>query len=239
MDPVHTAFLHTIVSGTQFTDQFGVVPELEFTDTPLGMMYIATRRVGDHVWARMVEAILPNLQQVAPAWEDGHQEHPFSGPMMSRWIVPQDDTHTMFIEFRHVSETEGVTPSWWADRSIMLPGQLAADSYEASQRQPGDYEAQVGQRPIAIHALEHLGATDRGITMFRQHIRRGIRRVQEGRDPVGLCREAGAVIPTYANDTVVHVPPAATPEADRRLLRETGRKLAEAYLKGPPLAAVP
>ena len=239
MDPVHTAFLHTIVSGTQFTDQFGVVPELEFTDTPLGMMYIATRRVGGHVWARMVEAILPNLQQVAPAWEDGHQEHPFSGPMMSRWIVPQDDTHTMFIEFRHVSEAEGVTPSWWADRSIMLPGQLAADSYEAGQRQPGDYEAQVGQRPIAIHALEHLGATDRGIAMFRQHVRRGIRLVQEGRDPAGLCREAGAVIPTYANDTVVRVLPAATPEADQRLVRETGRKLAEAYLKDPPLVAVP
>lgn len=238
MDPVHTAFLHTIVSGTQFTDQFGVVPELEFTDTPIGMMYIATRRVGDNVWARMVEAILPNLQQVAPAWEDGRQERPFSGPMMSRWIVPQDDTHTMFVEFRHVSEAEGVTPSWWADRSVMLPGQLAADSYEAAQQQPGDYEAQVGQRPIAIHALEHLGATDRGITMFRQHIRRGIRRVQEGRDPAGLYREAGAVIPTYANDTVVHVPPAATPEADQQLLRKTGRELAEAYLKAPPLVAI-
>jgi hypothetical protein len=63
--------------------------------------------------------------------------------------------------------------------------------------------------------------------------------VKEGRDPAGLCREAGAVIPTYANDTVVHVPPAATPEADQRLVRETGRKLAEAYLKDPPLVAVP
>ena len=39
----------------------------------------------------------------------------------------------------------------------MLPGQLAADAYEASQRQPGDYEAQVSQRPVAIHGLEHLG----------------------------------------------------------------------------------
>jgi phenylpropionate dioxygenase-like ring-hydroxylating dioxygenase large terminal subunit len=238
MDPVHTAFLHTIVSGAQFTDQFGVIPELEFTETPLGMMYIATRRVGDNIWARMVEAILPNLQQVAPAWEDGRQEHSCSGPMMSRWIVPQDNTHTMFIEFRHVSETEGVTPSWWADRSVMLPGQLAADSYEASQRQPGDYEAQVGQRPIAIHALEHLGATDRGITMFRQHIRRGIRAVQDCYDPIGLRRDTGAVIPTYANDTVVRVPPAATPEEDQQLLRETGRRLAETYLKDPPLATV-
>jgi hypothetical protein len=158
--------------------------------------------------------------------------------MMSRWIVPQDDTHTMFIEFRHVSETEGITPSWWADRSVMLPGQLAADSYEASQRQPGDYEAQVGQRPIAIHALEHLGATDRGITMFRQHIRRGIHSVQEGRDPAGLCRDPETAIPTYANDTVVHVPPAATPEEDPHLLRETGRRLARSYLKDPPLAVV-
>jgi phenylpropionate dioxygenase-like ring-hydroxylating dioxygenase large terminal subunit len=236
MDPVHTAFLHTIVSGSQFTDQFGVVPELEFLETPIGMIYVATRRVGDNVWARMVEAILPNLQQVAPVWEDGQREHAFSGPMMSRWIVPMDDTNTMFIEFRHVSEAEGVTPSWWADRSVMLPGQLAADSYEEAQRRPGDYEAQVSQRPIAIHALEHLGATDRGITLFRQRIRRDIRAVQAGRDPEGLVRQAGAVIPPYCNDTVVCVPPAATPEADHQLLRETGRRLAEAYLKQPPLA---
>lgn len=238
MDPVHTAFLHTIVSGAVFTDQFGVVPELEFIETPIGIIYIATRRVGDNIWARMVEVVLPNLQQVAPIWEDGQQEHPFSGPMMSRWIVPMDDTNTMFVEFRHVSETEGVTPASWADRNIMLPGQLAADSYEASQRHPGDYEAQVSQRPIAIHGLEHLGATDRGITMFRQQIRRGIRAVQAGRDPAGLCREAGAVIPTYCNDTIVRVPPAATPEADRQLMRQTGRRLAEAYLKHPPLVTI-
>ena len=238
MDPVHTAFLHTIVTGSQFTDEFGKVPELDFTETPAGMIYIATRRVGEHIWARMVENVLPNLQQVAPVWEDGHQVHPFSGPMMSRWIVPQDDTHTMFVEFRHVSETEGATPSWWADRNVMLPGQLAdADSYEASQRRPGDYEAQVSQRPVAIHGLEHLGATDRGITMFRQQIRRGIRAVQAGRDPEGLCREVDTCIPTYCNDTVVHVPPAPTPEEDQQLMHSTGRTLAASYIQQPPLVA--
>ncbi len=238
MDPVHTAFLHTIVTGSQFTDEFGKVPELDFTETPAGMIYIATRRVGEHIWARMVENVLPNLQQVAPVWEDGHQVHPFSGPMMSRWIVPQDDTHTMFVEFRHVSETEGATPSWWADRNVMLPGQLAdADSYEASQRRPGDYEAQVSQRPVAIHGLEHLGATDRGITIFRQQIRRGIRAVQAGRDPEGLCREVDTCIPTYCNDTVVHVPPAPTPEEDQQLMHSTGRTLAASYIQQPPLVA--
>ena len=237
MDPAHTAFLHTIVSGAVFTDEFGVLPELEFVETPVGMIYVATRRVGDNVWARMVEAVLPNLQQVAPIWEDGHREHPFSGPMMSRWIVPLDDTNTMLIEFRHVSETEGVTPAWWADRNIILPGQLAAESYEAGQRNPGDYEAQVSQRPVAIHGLEHLGATDRGVAMFRNQLRRGMRAVRAGDDPAGLCRNNGAVIPTYCNDTIVHLPPAAESGMDRRLMRETGRQLAEGYLEEPPLAA--
>src|ERR671922_3120842 len=55
MDPVHTAFLHTIVSGSQFTDQFGEVPELDFVETPVGMIYIATRRVDENICARMVE----------------------------------------------------------------------------------------------------------------------------------------------------------------------------------------
>jgi phenylpropionate dioxygenase-like ring-hydroxylating dioxygenase large terminal subunit len=236
MDPVHTAFLHTIVSGSQFTDEFGEVPELDFLETPVGMIYVATRRVDENVWARMVEIVAPNLQQVAPVWEDGKTEHPGEGAMMSRWIVPMDDTHTMFIEFRHVSETDGVTPAWWADRDIMLPGQLPLETYEASQRQPGDYEAQVGQRPIAIHGFEHLGATDRGIILFRRQIRRGIRAVAEGRDPDGLFRQDDLVIPTYCNDTIVHVTPATTPEADQKLMRETGWKLAQSYLDQPPFS---
>jgi hypothetical protein len=215
------------------------LPELEFVETPVGMIYIGTRRVGQNVWARMVEAVLPNLQQVAPVWETGHQEHGFSGPMLSRWIVPVDDTNTMFIEFRHVSETDGVTPPSWADRSIMLPGQLAADSYEAGQRQPGDYEAQVSQRPIAIHALEHIGATDRGVMMFRNQTRRGIRAVQASRDPTGLCRDAGMAFPTYCNDTVMRMPPDVDPAMDRLRMREIGRHLADGYLKDPPLLKIP
>jgi hypothetical protein len=236
MDPVHTAFLHTIVSGAQFTEEFGVLPELEFIETPVGMAYIGTRRVGQNVWARMVEAVLPNLQQVAPIWETGHEEHAFSGPMLSRWVVPQDDTNTMFIELRHVSETEGVTPAWWGDPTNMVPGgQLPADSYDAGQRQPGDYEAQVSQRPIAIHGLEHIGVTDRGVMMFRNQTRRGIRAVQAGRDPVGLCRDADMVIPTYCNDTVTRMAHHNDPAIDRQRMRETGRRLADGYLKDPPL----
>jgi len=117
----------------------------------------------------------------------------------------------------------------------MLPGQLGADTYEESQRRPGDFEAQVSQRSVAVHGLEHLGTTDRGITMFRNQIRRGIRAVKASTDPVGLFRNGGIAIPTYCNDTVVRVPPAKTPELDKRLLRETGRRLAQNYIEAPPL----
>ena len=162
MDPVHTSFLHTIVSGSQFTDEFGVVPNLDFMETPAGIIYIATRRVGDNIWVRSVENVLPNLQQVAPIWEDGRDVHGFDGPMMTRWIVPRDDQSTMLLELRHISDAEEKEPAWWLDRSQMLPAQLPiSDDPREQQLQPGDYEAQVTQRPIAIHGLEHLGATDR------------------------------------------------------------------------------
>ena len=71
--------------------------------------------------------------------------------------------------------------------------------------------------------------------MFRSQIRRGIRAVKAGDEPHGLCRNAGAIVPTYCNDTIVHAPPAETAVRDRQLMRETGRRLAEAYLKNPPL----
>jgi len=213
-----------------------VIPELDFIETPAGMIYIATRRMGDNIWVRMVENVMPNLQQVAPIWENGKEIHSPDGPMMSRWIVPQDDTNTMLLEFRHISVADESTPAWWADRETMLPAQLPiTENLEDQQRQPSDYEAQVSQRPIAIHGLEHLGATDRGITMFRRLVKRGIEAVRDGRDPVVLSRE-DKPLSTYCNDTVVHVPPASTPEEEVDLMRETGRKLAEEYIKNPPLS---
>jgi hypothetical protein len=116
----------------------------------------------------------------------------------------------------------------------MLPGQLAMDTYEQSQRTPGDYEAQVSQRPIAVHGMEHLGATDRGVTMFRKLVRQGIRAVRDGQDPMGLGRD-GTILPTFCNDTVVVQPPMPDPAMDVQAMRATGRRLAEGYVKEPPL----
>ena len=108
-------------------------------------------------------------------------------------------------------------------------------TYEDRQRQPGDYEAQESQRPIAVHALEHLGATDRGVTLVRKLLREGIRALQRGEDPKRAVSCVGNAISTYCRNTVLRVPPAESPEADRELLRNTGRKVAAAALSGQPV----
>ena len=50
----------------------------------------------------------------------------------------------------------------------------------------GDYDAQVSQRPIEVHELEHMAATDRGIIMLRNLARAGIHTVRDGGDPPGI-----------------------------------------------------
>ena len=99
---------------------------------------------------------------------------------------------------------------------------------------PGDYDAQTSIHwGMSRHALEHLATTDRGVIMTRNLIRRGIQAVQKGEDPEHVRWQEGQVVPTFANHTVVLAPPAATPEADVQSIRETGRQLAEGYLKDP------
>src|SRR5688500_17309411 len=51
-DPIHNAFLHAIVSGQQFSPAFKVLPVLDFVETPLGFLSMATRKVGDFVFIR-------------------------------------------------------------------------------------------------------------------------------------------------------------------------------------------
>ena len=114
-------------------------------------------------------------------------------------------------------------------------GQAEDRELEARQRVPGDYDAMSTIHwGMSRHGLEHLGYTDRGVIMLRNLVRKGIRDVQEGRSPLGAHHPASQVVRTYANDTVVRVPAASSPEEDATLLRETGLKVAQGYIDNPP-----
>lgn len=222
MDPVHTAFLHARSSGYQFTEAFGALPELEWQETSLGMIYIATRRLGDYVWVRVCDFMLPNVHQFTRELEEAASEKIGSRPVIIRWAVPVDDAQTMNFEVAQIDDRWNLAPD-----VITRPGfgQSEDRPYAERQRHPGDYDAQSSQRPIAIHALEHLASTDKGVIMLRRLVRDGIRDVAAGRDPKGVFRGPASVMRTLTQDSVLRIPPEPDPVADRRLLRETGRKL--------------
>lgn len=226
MDPAHLSFLHMIDSDGNrgFPKELKIASELDYLETPVGMAYIDTRRIKDKMWVRMCDFICPNIHQFGAFSLKYDQPADHVRPEAVHWSVPVDDTNTMNFRMRFVRKDDNRQPQ------MMNYGQ-AAGPYEERQRAPGDYDAQVSQRPIAIHALEHLGSTDRGVAMLRRLVRSGIQEVRSGADPKGLFRgSSDKVIPTYANDTIVTIPPAPEPGAEAKLMRQTGRRIAEEFV---------
>jgi nitrite reductase/ring-hydroxylating ferredoxin subunit len=193
---------------------------LEWQESPLGVVGVHTRRVGDFIWVRLGDFIMPNVDQFAPSNSVPREELEFEPPYMTAWTVPVDDTHSMGFQLRHVREDATRSP-----RSHVLRTSDSVDrTYGDRQREPGDYEAQESQRPVAVHEREHLATTDRGVILVRSLLRDGIRAVQRGEDPRRVVPLAGLTIPTYCRNTFLRIPPAETPEADRELLQSTGRR---------------
>ncbi|MSP52440.1 MAG: aromatic ring-hydroxylating dioxygenase subunit alpha [Alphaproteobacteria bacterium] len=223
MDPVHGVFLHTRIAGTQFSDSFGDLPLLEFHESDIGMYYITPRRVGERVWVRMNDVILPNILRAGFIWEDGYAEKHFTRGSLLRWCVPVDDESCLAIGFRLFNaETD---PAGKGDKravgkeSVDLIGQTGERPYTERQRIPGDYDAQVSQRPIAVHALEHLQGSDRGLAMMRRLIRDGQEVVAQRHEPKCVRGMPGKIISTYCNDTVVRAPRRAAVDDDETLWR--------------------
>ena len=229
-DPVHTVFLHTRISGAQFSAANGAMQVLDYRRTPLGMINVQTRRWGAMVWNRTTETILPNANQTGAIWERAESEKFFIRAAITRWMVPVDDTTTRTIGWRLFSALldpdgggGGGDRGGVGKERIDFMGQLGDRTYADAQAEPGDYEAQVSQRPIAIHARETLATSDRGVVMLRGLVRAGIAAVARGDDPPFPDIAPGRPIPTYCQDTVAAIPPDA--EDDRDLLARFGPPL--------------
>jgi hypothetical protein len=93
----------------------------------------------------------------------------------------------------------------WSRLYCIRPGSFLERTYEERQRKPDDLEAQEGQRPIAIHALENLAHSDTGIVILRRLLREQLKRVEQGLDPINVMRDASANkrIPTGAWNTIL------------------------------------
>lgn len=206
-DPVHTAFLHTIASGVQFTPAFAELPVMQWIETPIGLLSCATRRNGENMWIRASDVILPNCAQFGVTNDDSPEGEYGVCAKLTRWVVPVDDTHNLTIGFRHINSMTDPRGEVKRDRigrnKVDIFGQTAFRPPEEQQREPGDYEALVGQGPVAIHAAEHLASTDKGVVMLRRKLRQGIEAVQQGDALIAPSLQGREVVATY-NHKIVH-----------------------------------
>ena len=234
MDPAHGVFLHTRISFTQFADVWGELPVMNFRKTPTGMIYITSRRWGENVWVRSNDIILGNLAQVGHIWEDGQEVKSYVRAGITRWTIPIDNTTCRIIGWRHFHPDQDPRDIAKEDEcgieSVDFYGQGPGE-YQERQRMPGDFDAQTSQRPIALHAMEHLTQTDRGVNMLRQMLRREIRTVANGGEPNMSPLRTEGRIPTYVHDTVVPIP-VSNDGDDDTLVGQVGEAITDISVKG-------
>lgn len=170
-----------------------------------GLACAGARRVNkDRIFVRVQHQVLPNISLHAYVHEDGAKKKHFGRFNIVRWTVPVDDTNSKMIGWRvlgpgvdHLGKGDKSLVGY--ESIDFLDGQVAMrrpqrfgkftiddlppipdnhrerEGYKDAQYAPGDYEAIISQRPIAVHALEHPTKFDSGVYLFRKMLREALR----------------------------------------------------------------
>ena len=228
LDPLHTSFLHSNIGRVQFSEGFGEVGQMDFFERDVWMLGVNTRRVGENVWFRVNELVLPNFTQAGSAFAaDGTQRRLYGRSSFTRWVVPVDDENTLALAWANFGE-RGDPPEWNTPEGpeLIEQGEVFDRTYEERQRSPGDAEATEGMGRITVHKNENLVSSDRGITLMRKRLREQIRAVQNGETPARASVANSGLIPTYGGDTVLRIPRKGDPDESQTL-----SELAHAFMK--------
>jgi 5,5'-dehydrodivanillate O-demethylase oxygenase subunit len=108
--------------------------------------------------------------------------------------VPIDDERTQywwFTAFRPVPGAE-IDPEMFA-QPFVFDVPLDFDVCDTAESQ--DAMAWVTQGAVADRTREHLGTTDRGITLFRSMLRRELKKIEDGEDPMLVNRDPANDVP--------------------------------------------
>ncbi|MGE0746362.1 MAG: Rieske 2Fe-2S domain-containing protein [Rhodospirillales bacterium] len=220
VDAYHLLMLHAKISGDQFGSAVtsADIPDIGFEKTQLGVRYRMFRNLpnGNRL-ERYVEAVLPNIYLVASIHEQGDKPKVKEKATELSWCVPVDDTHLRGLSLVAWPKRDGRPVADWKPGTDTVtsirPGNLRDRPYADKQRKPDDMEAQEGQRAIAVHALENLALSDRGVVMLRKALRDGLAAMVRGDDPPNIVRDEAAnrAIETHAWNTVI-VPSAQAAE---------------------------
>lgn len=212
-----------------------------------GLACAGARRVNkDRLFVRVQHQVLPNLSLHAYTSEDGSAKKHFSRFHIIRWTVPVDDTNSKMIGWRVMGpsiDTRGICDKNLVGYETIdfLEGQVAMRrperfgqykledlppipdnhreraNYKDAQKAPGDYEAIISQRPIAVHALEHPTKFDAGLYAFRKMLRDAVRGANPAAEAANFAewlRSVDASPNSYCSGNVLEIPEGSTPEEE-------------------------
>jgi 5,5'-dehydrodivanillate O-demethylase oxygenase subunit len=204
VDPVHTEWLHGALY--EFRNENGGSKvaiskhhvKIAFEEFPFG---IIKRR------------LLENQSEDSDDWRVGHPlifpnvlAGGSAGGLWTQQIfqirVPMDDFHTMHFWYHaYIPPAEAQIPEHLLNNAPVYepPVKDEAGEYLLDYIHAQDIMAWVTQGPIADRTKEKLGASDRGIVMYRKMLKRELEKIERGEDPIGTLRDS-------ARDHVITLP---------------------------------
>jgi 5,5'-dehydrodivanillate O-demethylase len=195
LDPVHTEWLH----GHHYEflkEQEGIKVaistrhlKIDFKEFEYGMtkhrLLEGHSEDGDD-WKVGHPIVFPNMLAVG----NGDEKSRYYSFQMR---VPVDDTHTMHLWFNAYVPPQGVeVPKHLLEKvhTYEVPFMDDKGEYIVDNVDGQDMMAWISQGAIADRSLENLGATDKGIVMYRRMLKREMQKVQAGIDPMGIVRDS-------------------------------------------------
>ena len=106
--------------------------------------------------------------------------------------VPMDDEHTLHLWYHaYVPPAGAVVPPHLLEQVHIheVPFLDQKGGYRVDHIDGQDIMAWLAQGTIANRSLENLGASDQGVAMYRRMLKREIKKVERGEDPIGVIRD--------------------------------------------------
>jgi 5,5'-dehydrodivanillate O-demethylase len=185
LDPTHNTFLHqkmkAAVEGRLDSWKFRPIEEMDFEICDWGI--VKRRQYGGEAPFREEghPALFPNILR---------HSAPESNGIDLYWRTPVDDTHTQSFWL-------GFKPS--PDGSVVEEAEDPPVTYVVMKDENGDFHMRSNpsqdtmawetQGPLRDRSIEQLGASDKGVVMWRQLLKEQIEKVKRGEDPIGVIRE--------------------------------------------------